>query len=123
MTELTYEEWSAKYKPIKNYLVDDDTTSFETYGVELEFVCKQPNATVWTEMDGDDGVYIVAGYHLVNRLVYYVTEVPWTDSEADDYVTVLKYVVCDCYNVEDEDEEPDQDCELCYGEGTYTEWK
>lgn len=121
MTELTYEDWCEKYKPIKNHIVpSDDTTSFETYGDEVLFVCEQPNATVWTEMDGDDGVYIVTGYHLANRICYYVTEIPWTD---DEYVTVCKYVVCDCYDVNNEDEEPDQDCDLCFGDGTYTDWK
>ena len=122
MTEMTWDEWSAKYRPIKNHLVDYDTMQFETYGEELEFVCQQPNATVWTEMDGDDGVYLVSGYHLVNRINYYVTEIPWTDGE-DPFVTICKFVVCDCYDVDNEDEEPDQDCDLCGGDGTYTDWK
>ena len=117
MTELTYQQWLDKYKPIKNHLVTDDTTSFETYGDEVLFVCEQPNATVWTEMDGDDGVYIVAGYHLANRISYYVNDIPWTD---DEYVTVCKFVVCSCYN-EDTDA-GDPNCDLCQGDGTYTDW-
>jgi len=120
MSELTYEEWLDKYKPIKNHLVKDDSISFETYGDEVIFVCDQPNSTVWTEMDGDNGVYLVQGYHLVNRIAYYVTEVPWTD--ADDYtITICEYVVCSCYN--EETEEGDPDCAECYGDGSYTDWK
>lgn len=122
ITELTYEEWVDKYKPIKNHLVNDDTTSFETYGDEVLFVCEQPNSTVWTELDGDNGVYLVSGYHLANRISYYVTEVPWDDSD-DVCVTICTFVVCDCYNPDDEETEPDQDCDLCGGDGTYTDWK
>jgi hypothetical protein len=121
MSEMTYEEWSAKYRPIKNHLVEDDTTSFETYGDEVLFVCEQPNSTVWTELDGEEGVYLVSGYHLANRIAYYVTDVPWDDSD-DICVTICKFVVCDCYDVDDEETEPDQDCDQCGGDGTYTDW-
>ena len=123
MIDLTYEDWCEKYKPIKNHIVpNDDTTSFETYGDELEFVRQQPDNTIWTEMDGDEGVYIVTGYHFVNRICYYITEVPWQNDD-ESCVTVCKFVVCDCYDVNNEDEEPDEDCDRCYGDGTYTDWK
>lgn len=124
MTEMTYEQWEETYNPILNPQHNDNNASiqFETYGEDLDFVLQQPTNNIWTELDGDDGVYLVTGYHLTNRISYYVTEVPWTNSEADDYVTICKFVVCDCYNVEDEDEEPDQDCDQCDGNGTYTEW-
>lgn len=123
MTEITMTEWENKYTPILNPQHNDNNASiqFETYGDDLEFVTQQPNSCVWTELDGDDGVYIVTGYHLANRINYYVTELPWTDDE-ETYVTVCKFVVCDCYDVDDEETEPDQDCELCDGEGTYTDW-
>jgi hypothetical protein len=119
MSEMTYEEWVNKYKPIKNHLVKDDTTSFETYGDEVLFVCEQPNSTVWTELDGDEGVYLVSGYHLANRIAYYVTDVPWDDSD-DICITICKFVVCSCYN--EETEEGDPDCDECYGDGSYTDW-
>ena len=120
MNEITESEWYSKYKPITNKFVNEGF-SFETYGQQLDYVCLQPNSTVWTEVDGDDGVYIVAGYHLANRINYYVTEIPWTDDE-EPFVTICKFVVCDCYDVDDEDTEPDQDCDQCGGDGTYTEW-
>jgi hypothetical protein len=120
MAEMTESEWSTKYRPIKNHLVSDDTTSFETYGEELDFVTQQPNSTVWTEMDGDNGVYIVQGYHLANRISYYVTEIPWQDDD-DICITICEFVTCHCYNEDTDEANPD--CEDCYGEGNYTDWK
>ena len=73
-------------------------------------------------MDGDNGVYIVNGYHYVNRIQYYITEVPWQPDD-DICITLCEYVVCDCYDVNDEEAEPSTDCERCWGEGIYTEWR
>ena len=121
MNNMTYEEWEAKYKPISNHITGE-CCSFETYGDELNFVMSQKPEHIWTEIDGDNGVYIVDGYHYVNRIQYYITEVPWQDGE-EHCITLCEYVVCSCYDVNDEETEPDEDCELCYGEGTYTDWK
>lgn len=74
--------WENSYKPIPNHFVDSDgeTTLFETYGEEYEFVNAQPLAHVWTWVDGDDGTYVVAGRHFVNRIGYFITTEPWADS-------------------------------------------
>lgn len=52
---------------------------YETYGDELEFVRTQPDTHVWTFLQADDKHYVVSGYHLVNRLGYFVTENPWVE--------------------------------------------
>jgi hypothetical protein len=91
MTDTNYDwekdlnAWEEKYQPIKNHFsqpqgefadefVED---KFETYGEELEYVLKIANSEpnrVWTLVDGDDGnMYIVNGYHLVNRINYFIT--------------------------------------------------
>ncbi len=76
------EVWEKWYKPITNHFVsDDETTLFETYGQEIEFVYNQPHNHVWTWVDGVDGTYIVAGRNRVNRIGYFVTEEPWSDWE------------------------------------------
>ena len=117
MIEMTESEWANKYGLLPNHITNDGN-SFETYGEELAYVCQQPNSTVWTEMDGDNGVYIVSGYHLANRIQYYITELPWSDDD-DIIIPVCQFVECECM---DEDGEGKEDCETCYGDGTYTEW-
>lgn len=71
---MTFEE----HKPINNKFRPEEQM-FETFGPELEFVKAQPENNVWTLMDDDDGnPVITTGFHVVNRIGYYVTEVPWT---------------------------------------------
>ena len=119
MNDMTYEEWEAKYKPISNHITGE-CCSFETYGDELDFVMSQKPEHIWTEIDGDNGVYIVDGYHYVNRIQYYITEIPWQDGE-EHCITVCEYVTCSCYNEETEEGNPD--CDMCQGFGSYTDWK
>jgi hypothetical protein len=50
---------------------------FETFGEELAFVRRQAPETIWTLIDGEDGdVYIVSGFHFVNRVGYLISTVP-----------------------------------------------
>lgn len=74
--------WEEKYKPIKNHLDDNaswDGTMFETYGEELAFVKAQAPNTIWTYGEEDGKFYIQAGWHYVNRIGYFITEVPFED--------------------------------------------
>lgn len=85
---LSAEEWTNTFKPLPNHLDSEASwqdennvgAMYETYGEELDFVRKMyadtPNY-VWTYMDSDNGgTVIVDGYHLVNRIGYFITEVP-----------------------------------------------
>jgi len=95
--ELT--EWDEKYKPIKNHL-DNNADKFETYGEELEFVKSQKPEHIWTLVEGDNGdLYIVDGYHFVNRLNYFITELPY---EGEEGAACIPYLIF-------EDEEEDED--------------
>ena len=117
MSRITTDEWYETFKPIPNHITGDCDTScsFETYGDELAFVLAQPDNTIWTEMDGDEGVSIVSGYHLVNRIQYYVTEKPW-----DDFIEVPVSIdkECDCMS----EGEGIIDCDECRGNGYITIW-
>lgn len=59
---------------------------FETYGPDIDHVlslANDPNNAkrVWTMIDGNDGMYLFAGYHLVNRIYYVITVEEWEDVE------------------------------------------
>jgi hypothetical protein len=78
--EMDLDEWAATYKPIKNHIDTNssfDGEMFETYGEELEFVKAADEDRIWMYGDGDDGgSYIWNGWHFVNRIGYFITEVP-----------------------------------------------
>ena len=80
--EMTYEEWCEKYKPIGNMISNnyDNDGGFDTFGEELDFIWsvqeKDPKK-VWTMVEGDDGWYIINGFHFVNRVAYFVTVNPF----------------------------------------------
>ena len=83
---LDFGLWCDEYKPQTNHL--DENASFgdeqggimfETYGSELEYVlsvAKNKPLNVWTYMDGKHHPIVCEGYHLVNRIGYFVTEKP-----------------------------------------------
>ena len=89
LIQLTEDEWFEQFKPIPNHLDENASFNdgeqgymFETYGDEVEFVKSQDSNRIWTYSDGDDGgTYISDGYHVVNRIGYFVTTVPYDDSQ------------------------------------------
>jgi hypothetical protein len=97
---MTYDYWVDNFKPIKNTVSkypDDSLIHFETYGDEVDFVKAQYEInpkTIWTEVDGDEGTYIVAGYHFVNRINYYITENAWDDEWTE--IPTWAWRECDC---------------------------
>jgi hypothetical protein len=78
--ELDYDEWVATYKPILNHIDKNasfDGMMFETYGDEVAFVKESLPEHIWMYGDGDDGgSFIWSGWGFVNRLGYFITEVP-----------------------------------------------
>ena len=118
-----WDSWADKFKPIKNHLViDPDEKMFETYGDEVEFVVNYDPKYVWTNLQGDESDLICAGYHFVNRLGYYITEVPWEDE--DDYALLSVQVECECYNEDgyENGEMGREDCVECEGYGMVTKY-
>jgi hypothetical protein len=83
LIELSEDAFAAMFRPLANPLNPHASfdwgagygTLFETYGEELAYVRSQDPAKVWTFQSGD-GDYVTSGFHLVNRVGYFVTEVP-----------------------------------------------
>lgn len=94
---LTDDSFVEKYNCINNTFdynasfnynkYNDYGCMFETYGDELEFVMKQHPNNIWTIIEGDDDLYIVTGYHIVNRLGYLITEEPFLDENEEYKIT------------------------------------
>lgn len=74
-----YEDWVIWYSPKKNPIDPNsafDGCMFETYGKEVAFVKEQPENTVWTLIDEEE-MYLVPGFRLVNRIGYFICDVPF----------------------------------------------
>lgn len=79
----TVDEFEDRYKLVQNHLATGaawEGNMFETYGPEVEFIEAQNEQYVWTLLDTDDLLWVVAGYHFVNRIGYLVSSNPWSDS-------------------------------------------
>jgi len=122
-----WHSWAEKFKPIKNHFHSDpDEEMFETYGVEVEYVRNYDPRYIWTNIQGDESDLLVAGYHYVNRLGYYLSEVPWEDE--NDYALLSVMVECECYSEDEDvmesrnDEFGDPSCPECEGYGMVTKY-
>ena len=123
MEILGWDAWAEKYKPEENHIRTGNELMFETYGEEWEYIQSLDPRYVWTNVQGDMSDLIVAGVAYVNRLSYYVTEIPWENE--DDYVLISVEKECECYDEEDLDnggEGGNPDCKICEGYGLVTEY-
>lgn len=84
------DEWEEKFKPVKNTLLPEgsegpfNSCMFETYDAELSHVkamVKLQPRNVWTWVEAEGHGYIVPGFHYVNRVGYFITEVPFTEED------------------------------------------
>lgn len=75
---MRWETWVREFKPVLDK--EGDPRRFETYDEDLKEVvaiAKKTPGKVWTMVDGDSGRPLICeGFHVVNRIVYFVTEVP-----------------------------------------------
>ena len=120
--EMDYDEWFKTYKPIPNNIDknasfgdDEHGYMFETYGDELKFVESQPEANIWMYGDGDNGgSFIWNGWGFVNRLGYFVTEVPCPPDTDIQILVSIDYYYCE--NCDEEWEDPDNTIRNAFGE-------
>ncbi len=93
MIKLTYDEFEEQFKPVENVHADQGVFQFDAYDENdsdlLQFISINYPFHVWTRIDGEDGyVYNINGWHIINRIDYIITEVPWVehnDYEVMDY--------------------------------------
>ena len=126
--EMTEEEWFETYKPIPNHIDENASFNdgehgymFETYGEEVEFVKQQNPNHIWMYGDGDDGgTYIWSGWGFVNRLGYFITEVPFPNNTTIQIQVSVPWYFCENCNAELEDPDntirdsfQDHDLEKC----------
>ena len=89
MAIIKEDDFDELYKPQQNHLDDNASwsgTLYETFDKELEYIIFVHSKTpkrVWTLTEGDEGIVIVAGFHWVNRLGYFITEKEW-ENEFDE---------------------------------------
>jgi len=72
---ISYDNFLSHYRPVENHINTNaayDGCMFETYGDEAAYIqaCKPEN--VWTLIDEDGELFIINGFHFVNRLGYFV---------------------------------------------------
>ena len=107
--EMDFDEWCDTYKPIPNNYDENasfDGAMFETYGAEVEFVKKADPAHIWMYGDGDNGnSYIWSGWGFVNRLGYFITEVPCPPDTTIQIKVGINWYYCEGCGIEMEDED------------------
>ena len=92
-------------KPVEScpLAVDMDLAAHAVLEYVLSIAKTDPNR-VWTLSDGDDGnMYISSGYHLVNRINYFITAVPLESSVP--YLEVPYYIFDESEDDEEDDDE------------------
>ncbi len=120
-----WDEWVEKFKPKDNH-INGQGKMYDTYGEEYDYIKSLDQKYVWTYVDGDMSSLIIAGHHWVNRIGYYVTEVPWEDDMDACLLSVEEE--CKCYNEDDDvmeergGEYGHPDCEECEGYGYVTNY-
>jgi hypothetical protein len=120
-----WSEWADKFKPKTNHFGNNESDRmYETYGEEWEYIKSLDPKYVWTFLSGDMCDVMVAGIAFVNRLGYYVCEVPWEDDM--DSVLLSVEEECECYNEDGYDDNDGEygkrGCENCEGCGYVTNY-
>ena len=105
--EMSFDEWCDVYKPIKNHIDTNasfDGEMFETYGEEVEFVKATDEDRIWMYGDGDDGAsYLWNGWGFVNRIGYFITEVPCPPDTTIQVLVSFNWHYCENCGTETED--------------------
>lgn len=95
-TKMEFYDWCDKYKPIANPNgTCKDDYLFQVCQEDIDYLNKQNIHNIWTDI----GRTVINGAHFVNRICYYLTEIPWEDG---DDIEIF-------YDEDDMDEDDDDD--------------
>ena len=102
MEKIKEDAFYGGYNPQINHILRKETdeevedtdlcsfggTMYETYGPEEEYIRQmaqdeKTKKRVWTVVDADGELYIIAGFHFVNRMGYIITEKEWVTGEEE----------------------------------------
>ncbi|HZF02307.1 MAG TPA: hypothetical protein VE344_10470 [Methylomirabilota bacterium] len=78
------DEFEMRYEPMKNNFDESaayEGAWFETFGEAELFVRNADPKTVWTIVEGDEFLWLIAGFHYVNRFGYLITRTPWKSDD------------------------------------------
>ena len=76
---VPFEEFDELFEIQPNPFANDDSVlMLETYGEEYQAVLDADPHTVWTVVECDRGMFIVAGFQHVDRVGYLITKEKWT---------------------------------------------
>lgn len=83
---MTTDEWVAKYCPSQNPFTSDgpyDNTLIDyCTQKERDYLQKFSINQIWTLVSGDDeNFYIIPGFHIVNREGFFITNIPYQNSD------------------------------------------
>lgn len=79
MTMKTQDEWYDRFEDALES--SDGTTFFNNAGQDLVAVQAADVQTVWSIVEGDEGIYLLPGFHMVNNIGYVLSALPITDEE------------------------------------------
>lgn len=92
MKKISYEEFVNTYKPRQNPYINAPFNGcmFETYAQEHAYIKTVKDNHIWTLINAE-GLWILPGYRFVDRLGYFVTDIPWEDQNIEVDVEIKKY--------------------------------
>lgn len=87
--EKTFDDFIEKYDPMEHPTGEFGTHMFDTHKEsDINFVRSQIKFNkVWTVIDGEgQDLYVIPGYHFVNRMGYIISNIPYEENCEEEYV-------------------------------------
>ena len=94
--QISEDDFELQFKPVENPDPNQGDYHFDVCNKHdkgfLQFIASNYPSHIWTRIDGDDGnICIINGWHIVNRIDYIVTEVPWLTQHEYEVIDYLQF--------------------------------